>query len=103
MIWVIIILVLVYIFIIKPFLKHRDAENFGSFLALPDEIKTLIQSEKVFELSELLVDLELQGQYELCRIVLQAIDSKGFGFARRVDKVRNEMRIQAGLGPLKNF
>jgi hypothetical protein len=103
MIWAIIIFGLLYFFIIKPFLKHRNTENFASYLAVPNEIKTLIQQEKVFELSEILVQLELEHQYELCRIVLQAIDSKGFSFSRRIDKVRNEMRIQAGLGSLKNF
>ncbi|MFD0992161.1 hypothetical protein [Tenacibaculum geojense] len=103
MIWIIIILALIYFFIIKPFLRYRDAENFGSYLAVPDEIRNMIENEKVFELSELLVELEINKNYELCKVILQAIDSKGFSFSRRVDKVRNEMRIQAGLGSLKNF
>ena len=72
-------------------------------MVVPDEIKYLIEQEKVFELAQILVDLELEREYSLARIVLEAIDSKGFSFARRVDKVRNEMRIQVGLGPLKNF
>lgn len=103
MIWVIIILALVYFFIFRPFMKHREAENFGSYFSVPDDIKHLINSEKVFELAEILVRLEIEKEYELCKIILQAIDSKGFSFSRRVDKVRNEMRIQAGLGNLRNF
>ncbi len=103
MIWVIIILGLIYFFVIRPFLRHRKEENFVSYMSVPDEVKYMINSEQVFELSELLVELELERKYELCKIILQAIDSKGFSFSRRVDKVRNEMRIRAGLGNLKNF
>lgn len=103
MVWIIIIGLLIFFFVIKPFLRDRDAKNFGSFLAMPDEIRHLINSEKVFELAELLVELEINRQYELCEIVLQAIESKGYSFSSRVDKIRNELRIRAGLGPLKMF
>jgi hypothetical protein len=103
MIWVIVIGGLIFWFVIRPFLRHRKAENFGSYLAVPDEVKFMINSEQVFELSELLVHLEQEREFELCKVILQAIDSKGFAFSRRVDKVRNEMRIRAGMGSLKNF
>jgi preprotein translocase subunit YajC len=99
----IIIAVLVYFFVIRPFLRKRETENFASFLALPAEVQTMIHQEDVFELSELLVELELNKSYDVAKLVLDAIASKGFGFSRRVDKVRNEMRIKAGLGPLKHF
>ena len=99
----IIICVLAYFFVIKPFLRKRATENMASFLALPPEVQTMIHNEDVFGLSELLVELELNKSYGVAKMVLEAIGSKGFGFERRVDKVRNEMRIKAGLGPLKNF
>lgn len=99
----IIIVILVYFLVIKPFLQKRDAHNFYSYLAVPDKLKTLIEQEDVFELAEILVGLELNKNYQLAKIVLDAIASKGFSFSRRVDKIRNEMRIKAGLGPLKNF
>ena len=70
---------------------------------MPDEIRQHINNEEVFELADILVGLELSKEYQLCEIVLEAIDSKGYSFARRVDRVRNEMRIQAGLGTLKMF
>lgn len=99
----IIIGILIYIFIIKPFLRQRQNDNFVSYLTVPDEIKYMINTEKVLELANILVELEIKGEYHLAKIVLEAIDSKGFSFSRRVDKIRNELRIQAGLGPLKNF
>tara|TARA_R110002110_G_scaffold104340_9_gene263165 strand:+ start:5245 stop:5559 length:315 start_codon:yes stop_codon:yes gene_type:complete len=100
---IIIIAALVYFIFIKPFLQQRDAQNFASYFAVPDNFKLLIEEEEVFELAELLVGLELNKDYQLARIVLDAIASKGFSFSRRVDKIRNEMRIKVGLGPLKNF
>lgn len=103
MIWIIIIGALIFFFIIRPFLRHREEENFVSYLSVPDNVRFMINSEQVFELAALLVELELKGEYELCKIILQAIDSKGFSFSTRVDKIRNEMRIQNGLGNLKKF
>ena len=103
MMWIIIIGLLVFFFVVQPFLRDREVKNFGSYLAMPDEVRHLINTEKVFELSEILVGLEINKEYQLCEIILEAIDSKGYSFARRVDKVRNEMRIQAGLGSLKMF
>ncbi|WP_336071033.1 hypothetical protein [Mesoflavibacter sp. CH_XMU1404-2] len=99
----IIICVLVYFLVIKPFLKKRATENLASFLALPSEVQNMIHQEDVFGLSELLVELELNKSYGPAKLILEAIDSKGFAFSRRVDKVRNEMRIKAGLGSLKHF
>lgn len=93
----------VYFIIIRPFLRSRQEENFAHYMVLPPDVKHMINQEHVFELAELLVRLELNEEYELAKIVLNGIDSKGFSFARRVDKIRNELRIQAGLGPLKNF
>ena len=46
---------------------------------------------------------QIKKQYSLALLILDAIDIKGFSFSRRVDKVRNEMRIQVGLGPLRSF
>lgn len=103
MIWVILVLILLYFILIRPFLKYRSVENKFSYDVLPFEIKKLIVEEKVFELSELLVRLEIEQKYDLARIILDAINHKGFTFRNRVDKVRNEMRIQAGLGHLKHF
>jgi len=103
MIIFIVICILVYFFIIKPFLRKRKTENLSSFLALPSEVQNMIHQEDVFGLSELLVELELNKSFGVAKMVLEAIDSKGFGFSRRVDKVRNEMRIKAGLGSLKQF
>lgn len=100
---VLILLILIYLILVKPFLQQRNEENFVSYLVAPDEIKLLINTEQVFELSEILLDLEINRKFEMCRIILQAIDSKGFSFANRVDKIRSEMRIRAGLGTLKNF
>ncbi len=100
---IIIIAVLVYFIFIKPFLREREAVANASYLSVPDEVKYLIANEKVIELSELLVELELEKEYSTVRLILDAIEVKGFSFSRRVDKVRNEMRIEAGLGPLKNF
>jgi hypothetical protein len=102
-IFLILVAVLIYFLAIKPFLQKRDAQNFASYLAVPDKIKILIEQEGVFELAELLVGLELNKDYQLAKIVLDAISSKGFSFSRRVDKIRNEMRIKVGLGPLKHF
>jgi len=99
----IIIVVLIFFFVVKPFLRKRDTENLASFLSVPAEVQTMIHQEDVFGLSELLVELELNRSYGPAKLILEAIASKGFGFSRRVDKVRNEMRIKAGLGSLKNF
>ena len=104
MIWVFLIIgLLLYFFLIKPFLRKREQENFVSYLSVPDEIKILIEEENVIELAEILVGLELEKEYEICRLILQAIDSKGFSFSNRVDKIRNEMRIQVVLGPLRKY
>jgi len=100
---IIIIGILIYIFLIKPFLREKEAIANASYLSVPDEVKYLIANEKVIELSELLVELELEKEYSTARLILDAIEIKGFSFSRRVDKVRNEMRIEAGLGSLKHF
>ena len=94
---------LIFFFVVRPFLRKRDTENLASFLALPSEVQNLIHQEDVFALSELLVELEINKSYGPAKLILDAIASKGFGFSRRVDKVRNEMRIKAGLGSLKHF
>ncbi len=102
--WIVIILgLLIFFFIIKPFLKKRNAENLDSYRALPGEMKILIEQEEVIVLAEILVALELERDYEYAKTLLDAIAYKGFGFSRRVDKIRNEMRIKAGLGSLKHF
>jgi preprotein translocase subunit YajC len=100
---IIIIGILIYFFLIKPFLRQKEAIANASYLSVPDEVKYLIANEKVIELSELLVKLELEKEYSTARLIIDAIEIKGFSFSRRVDKVRNEMRIEAGLGPLKHF
>lgn len=102
--WVVLIIgILVYFLLIKPFLRKRNADNLDSYRALPGEMKILIEQEEVFVLAEILVALELEKDFQSAKILLDAIASKGFGFSNRVDKIRNEMRIKAGLGPLKHF
>jgi len=102
-IFIIIVVLVIYFVFIKPFLREKEAVANASFLSVPDEIKYLIANENVMELSLRLVELELEREYSLARLILDAIEIKGFSFSRRVDKVRNEMRIEAGLGPLKHF
>jgi len=86
--WIVLILgLLVYFFLIKPFLQKRKAHNLYSYLAVPEEVKVLIDQEEVFELAELLVELELDRKYELAKLILDAIASKSFGFSRRVDRI----------------
>ncbi|OAD40670.1 hypothetical protein [Polaribacter atrinae] len=99
----IIIVALIYFFAVRPFLRQKKAESYISYYNVPDEIKEMIDSENVFDLSEILVDLELNQEYKEAKIILEAINSKGMNFSRRVDKIRNEMRIKAGLGPLQHF
>lgn len=102
--WIVLIIGLfVYFLLIKPFLQKRKAQNLYSYLVVPEEVKVLIEQEDIFELAEILVGLEIMGKYELAKLILDAIASKGFGLSRRVDKIRNEMRIEAGLGSLKHF
>lgn len=103
MIWVILIVVLLYLFLIRPFLRHKRYNDRVSYHSIPQEVQYLINNEKVIELAELLVALELDGKTNFASTILEAIDTKGFPFARRVEKIRNELRIQAGLGPLKTF
>ncbi|NMH24969.1 hypothetical protein [Flavobacterium solisilvae] len=103
MVELIIVGILVYFFIVKPFLKRREEKNWSSFLSIPENVKELIVNEDVFELAEFLVHLELKKEYAMMRMILEAIEHKGFSFAKRVDRIRNEMRIKAGLGSLKHF
>ena len=84
----IIIAVLIFFFVIRPFLRKRETENFVSFLTLPAEVQTMIHQEHVFGLTELLVELKLNKSYDVAKLLLDAIASKGFGFSKRVDKVR---------------
>ena len=98
---IIIICIIAYFLFLKPFLKNREEQNIISYLSVPHEVKCLIEIEAVFELADILVELELRKEYALAKLVLEAIDSKGFSFANRVDTIRNEKRIQVGLGPLK--
>lgn len=96
----IIVIVLIYFLVIKPFRQRRNAQNFAHYMMLPEEIRRLIIQERVLELASVLVELELDKNYKLAEMTLNAIDSQGFSFANRVDKIRNELRIEAGLGPL---
>jgi len=70
---------------------------------LNDETKRLIQNEDVLELASLITECEIAGDYRTGNILLDACLHKGYSFAKRVDRVRNELRIKAGLGPLKKF
>lgn len=101
---IIVVLVVLFSLVIRPvFLSLRDFKakaNFAYQMVSP-EIKKLIDKEKVIELCDILVELELANNMEALDLILNACDSNGYSFMRRMDKVRNEMRIEAGLGKLK--
>lgn len=89
--------------VIIPFFNFTKSEHKSAFQSIPKEVQILILEEDVFEIAALVTDLELKGQYTLGSQILDACSHKGFAFANRVDKIRNEIRIKVGLGNLKHF
>lgn len=70
---------------------------------LNTETQRLIQNEDVLEIASLITGAEIEGDHRTANILLDACLNKGYSFAKRVDRVRNELRIKAGLGALKKF
>ena len=103
--WVLIILVVLFLLFkfILPFIAYNARDNSKAFQSLNNQTKKLIINEDVFELASLITGSELEGDYRTSNILLDACLHKGYSFAKRVDRVRNELRIKAGLGKLKDF
>ncbi len=99
-IFITILLIIIGIILI-PFLVKRKAEQKASYYSFNSNIQDLINNKKADELAKILVNLELEKRYKEGYMLLQAIEYKGFRFSYQVDKIRNELRIKAGLGPLK--
>jgi hypothetical protein len=95
------ILIVIIAIIIIPFLLKRKAEQKESFYSLNSNIQDLIVNKKAEELAKIIVNLELEKRYKEGYTLLQAIEYKGMSFSYKVDKIRNILRIKAGLGPLK--
>ena len=81
-------------------MKNKNRESFN---ALSKEIQDLIEAEKVEELARIIVNLEVIKQNHLAGKILSGIEYRSLALAVKVDKVRNKLRIEEGLGNLKNF
>lgn len=104
--WWIIAIIALWFILIKPIIKfsaRNSRDNAQAYNMLSDEAKMLILNEDVFKLASIITECELSGDYRTGNIIMDAYAYKGIGFATRVDRIRNELRIKAGLGPLKNF
>ena len=101
--WVIVVSIALFLFyklVIRFFIDdHRDSKSY--YHTIPPEVQRLIDRKDAESLAKLLVGLAVEGEDILGGHVLRAIDSKGVVFATKVDKYRNQMRIRAGLGPLR--
>lgn len=104
--WWIIGIIIIWFVLIKPlikFLAHQKRNNATAFSMLNDEVKMLILNEDIIQLATIVTACELEGDYRTCNIILDACSHRGLSLATRVDRVRNELRIKAGLGPLKKI
>jgi hypothetical protein len=104
--WIIIGIIVLWFVLIKPvikFLAFNARDNQQAYSMLNDETKMLIQNEEVLELATLITGAEVEGDHRTANVLLDACLYKGYTFAKRVDRVRNELRIKAGLGPLKKL
>jgi len=103
--WLIISIVVLFVLFkfIFPFIAYNARNNTQAFNMLNDETKRLILNEDVFEIAALITGAEVEGDHRAANILLDACLYKGYSFAKRVDRVRNELRIKAGLGALKKL
>ncbi len=103
--WILITIVSIFLLfkVVLPFIAYNARENSQAFNMLNDETKMLIMNEDVLELAIIITDCELSGDYRAGNVLLDACLHKGYSFSKRVDRVRNELRIKAGLGPLKQL
>lgn len=103
--WIVIAIVVLFVLFkfVFPFIAYNARNNTQAYNMLNNETKRLIQNEDVLELASLVTECELIGDYRAGNILLDACLYKGYTFAKRVDRVRNELRIKAGLGPLKKL
>lgn len=103
--WIIITVIIVFLLVkfILPFIAYNSRNNTQAFGMLNDETKRLIQHEDVLELAALITGAETEGDHRTAGILLDACLHKGYSFAKRVDRVRNELRIKAGKGSLRGL
>jgi hypothetical protein len=103
--WIIITIIVLFLLFkfVFPFIVYNARNNAQAYNMLNDETKRLILNEDVLELASLITSAELEGDYRTANILLDASLYKGYTFAKRVDRIRNELRIKAGLGALKKI
>lgn len=101
--WIVIAIIVLFVLFkfVFPFIAYNARNNTQAYSMLNDETKRLIQNEDVLELATLITGAEVEGDCQTANILLDACLNKGYSFAKRVDRVRNELRIKAGLGALK--
>jgi len=91
---------LFYKLVIRFFIDMKR-ENEMNLIALPPFVQDLISRRKADELAILIEDSRLEGNFSFANQILQAIDSKGVVFATKVDRIRNKIRKERGMDPLK--
>lgn len=103
--WIVIIIIVLFLLFkfVFPFIAYNSRNNTQAFAMLNDETKELILNEDVLEIASLITGAEVEGDHRTANILLDACLHKGYSFAKRVDRVRNELRIKAGLKALKQL
>ena len=103
--WIIITVFILFVLIklILPFIDYNARSNTQAFGMLNEQTKSLIQNGDVLELAALITGAEIEGDNRAAGILLDACLHRGYSFAKRIDRVRNELRIKAGMGSLKGL
>jgi hypothetical protein len=85
-----------HIILEKKSLPNQNSKrgNFTEFIYndLPTEVRQLIEYKKYFELAELLVRLEKDGNNNLSDRIMEAINYKSYDISKKVVEIRNDLR-----------